>query len=138
MAAETASNMPAATTPNTPKACLAIDAPFVSAGPLVAGRVQVPRGAPESARPPNLECNLRLSLGAACTASRQGSSTRSSQRCEHAVRIQFVAERCGVGGVLHIGCACVGIALCTSPETRTHTTQHMLTQPPRSSRLRDS
>ena len=33
MAADTTSRMPAATTPNTPKACLAIDAPFVSTGP---------------------------------------------------------------------------------------------------------
>ena len=37
-------------------------------------------------------------------------------------------------GVLHSSRACVGATLCTSPETRTHTTQRMLTQPPQTSR----
>src|SRR5262245_54727174 len=40
--------------------------------------------------------------------------------------------------VLHSGHACVGIALCTSPETRTRTTQRLMTRPPRGLTLRDS
>src|SRR5581483_8683885 len=60
MAADTASRMLAAATPNTPKACLAIDAPIVSAGPPMAvDRVHVPRrGAKRAAASPSVRGSL--------------------------------------------------------------------------------
>jgi hypothetical protein len=47
-------------------------------------------------------------------------------------------RRCWAIGVLHISHASVGVTLCTSPKTRTHTTQRPDAAPSRGERLHDS
>src|SRR6185503_11348549 len=118
MAADTASRMPAAITPNTPKACLAIDAPFMSAGPRERPAESTVRGSAQKLLPHRLE---RLPSGLFLDAPKPplGGKSLVVARCcprrlshrAHPVR----GRSCGVIGVLHIGCACVGAALCTSP-----------------------
>src|SRR5262249_48430795 len=135
MAAETASRMPAATTPNTPKACLAIDAPLVSARPQSVGPGVWTE---EDSEPQPAGSQPLRGLRHARAACRHGSMSHvhSSVRC--APRASSMWQKLRGDRVLHSGYACVGVALCTSPETRTRTTQHILTRPPRVHRLRDS
>src|SRR6187200_1095211 len=98
MAADTASRMPAAITPNTPKACLAIDAPFMSAGPRERPAEFTVRGSAQKLLPRRLE---RLSSGLSLDAPNPLWAARASLwpiaargGCRTAL-IQLVAEAAG-------------------------------------------
>src|SRR5437867_3478558 len=108
--------MPAAITPNMPKACLAIDAPFMSAAPWERpAEFTVRRGA-RSLLPRELE-RLPSALFLDASKPHLGSNGLVGARYRprrllhraHPVR----GRSCEVIGVLHTGCACVGAALCT-------------------------
>jgi len=122
-------------TPNTPKACLAIDAPFVSAAPDQAGRGSVSRGL-SPPRPLPLESCRRFPRCAG--ADRAGRIVRPCPLCDRwrTAPIQVVAGP--QDGVLHRCGAVIGAVLCTSPRTCTHTTQHVHAAPSGLPRIHDS
>src|SRR5215813_5543952 len=93
MAADTASRIPAATTPNTPKACLAIDAPFCFGRTCRSRRVQL-RGGTSKLEPLDRKPNLRA-LGRAPLPTTRDNLPRRRQRAHALKAIQHVAEAAG-------------------------------------------
>jgi hypothetical protein len=80
--------------------------------------------------PPGRNPTARPWARSLCPSARERSSHVGGKR-SHSLNPSSMWQKLRGDRVLHSGHACVGIALCTSPETRTRTTQHLLTRPPR-------